>query len=666
VASAETRDHKVVPEDYFEIAWIMSTVVSPDGKLAAYVESRWGEGKEGRKNDLWVIELSGGDPFRLTFDGFGPRHLTWSRDGRWIYLLGRDPHGTCDQAPYDGCSQVWRISPDGSTRLQVTRIKDGAGQYELAGDGKTLYYTTGEEIYEDEWQELRKQFSDLEYGHGVTEYDAIWRLDLVSWRSEQVRPAEDVIYEMSLAPDGRHLALVTQQDTEIIFREGWSQVEVLDLASGESELVTPEGWRNQHPSPYGWIDSLAWSGDSRALGFVVSFDGYASQILVAEWRDQQTSHLQTVARPERVSYSGGLKWRGTGRTLCYLGDERARSRIYAATEVGNGTTGSTEVLTPGDLVATSFSFSALGEVMAAVIGTTSHLEDIFTMRGDQGTLRRVTNVNPQVDSWQLPQIAIVTWTGADGDTIEGILELPPGYTRDDGPLPMVVELHGGPTAATPYMLRLWIYGRTLMPARGYALFSPNYHGSTGYGDEIMEKLIGRENEIEVTDIRTGIEALIEQGIADPDRIGVMGWSNGGFLTNAMITAMPDVFKAASSGAGVLDMVIQWATEDTPGHVINFMKGLPWERPEAYQKGSPIYALDRIKTPTLIHVGGNDPRVPPAHSRGLYRALRHYLDVPVELIVYPGEPHSLTTHENRLAKMKWDHAWFDHYLLGTGD
>ncbi len=154
--------------------------------------------------------------------------------------------------------------------------------------------------------------------------------------------------------------------------------------------------------------------------------------------------------------------------------------------------------------------------------------------------------------------------------------------------------------------------------------------------------------------------MIQRGIADPNRIGVMGWSNGGFLTNCLITKS-NRFRAASSGAGVLDMVIQWCTEDTPGHVINYMSGaLPWSNPEAYRHGSPMYELDKVKTPTLIHVGGDDPRVPPAHSRALYRALRHYLHVPTELIVYPGEGHGLTTYTNRKAKMKWDLAWFCRY------
>ena len=241
-------------------------------------------------------------------------------------------------------------------------------------------------------------------------------------------------------------------------------------------------------------------------------------------------------------------------------------------------------------------------------------------------------------------------------------------THAMGGMPLIVELHGGLTAATYLHFRFWIYGRTLMAAQGYALLSPNYRGSTGYGDEFMTQLVGRENDIEVSDILAGVDEMIDRGIADPGRLGVMGWSNGGFLTNALI-ARTDRFKAASSGAGVLDQVLQWAVEDTPGHVVNFMgAALPWQNPGDYVKGSPLYGLASATTPTLIHVGGSDPRVPPVHSRGLYRALKIYLGVPTELVVYTGAHHSLTTYTHREAKMAWDLAWFDRYILGreTGD
>jgi dipeptidyl aminopeptidase/acylaminoacyl peptidase len=514
-------------------------------------------------------------------------------------------------------------------------------------------------VYDEEWKELRKQYADLEYGHGIIKKNAVWKLDLEGWRAEKIRDAKKVIHEMSLSPDEKKLAMIATEDNELVFKEGWSQVEVLDLDSKKIEIVTPRKWRRDHPSPYGWLEELAWSADSRALAFSISYDGYATRIHVAEWKDGKVS-IGQINRSARMAHAGGLKWRGDSRTLCFLGEWMARVLVCAEQKVHFESWGEQGLeLTSRDAVAVDFSFNDAGDRMAVVIETTTHLGDIFLVTA--GETRRITHVNPQVDTWKLPQISIVSWTGADGDTVEGILELPPGYKKSDGPLPLIVELHGGPTASTKYKLRLWIYGRALMPSNGYALFSPNYHGSTGYGDTFTSKLIGRENDIEVIDIRTGIESLIKKGIADLDRIGVMGWSNGGYLTNCMITSEPDLFKAASSGAGVLDQVIQWGTEDTPGHVVNFMQGLPWENPEAYLKGSPLYKLSRVKTPTLIHVGGADPRVPPAHSRALYRALYHYLKVPVELVVYPGEPHGLTTHENRLAKMKWDLAWFDKHL-----
>jgi dipeptidyl aminopeptidase/acylaminoacyl peptidase len=261
----------------------------------------------------------------------------------------------------------------------------------------------------------------------------------------------------------------------------------------------------------------------------------------------------------------------------------------------------------------------------------------------------------------LPQLSVVSWKGAGGQTVEGILELPPDYKKGDK-APLVVEIHGGPTTSSYYKLQYWIYGRTLLPARGYAVLCPNYRGSTGYGDKFTTDLIGRENDLDVEDILKGVDALIERGIADPDRLAVSGWSNGGFLTNCIITKTTR-FKAAISGAGIVDAVMEWGSNDEPAYTMVFKQGLPWSNPEKYLKASPTYKLDKVKTPTLIHVGANDERCPPGHSRMLYRALKEYVNVPTELIVYPGEGHGLAKYRNRQAKMEWDLAWLDRWVMG---
>ncbi len=657
VAAAPVRDHVIVPEDYFSLVYADSPAVSPDAASVAWIQSGWEGPGGGRKSELWLTDVETRASRRLTFDLTRPHGPVWSTDGKWIYFGGRWDRGEEDP-PYDGSHQVWRVRPDGSGLFAVTRVVDGVGHFEVARDG--LYYTVGIENHDDDWKDLKQKWGDLEYGHGVVEFDEVRHLDMTSWRDEQILEATRVINFMALSADGTRLALQTTPDEETIFNEGWSRIDVLDIATGEITPVTSQTWRDDHPSPFGWITEMDWAHDGNALAFAIAYDGFATQLWVADWRDDGIQ-LQRVTRPHPVSLQGDIAWRGKSRALTYLGEDRGRVRVYQVDGLRGGKQGKTRTLTGGDVVCTDYDFDDDGKTCLVAVDHLDRTGDLYNL--EKGGLTPCTRVNPQMETWILPQILDYTWIGGDGDEVHGILELPAGYDRTtDGPLPTIIELHGGPTSSTKYRFRLWIYGRTLMAANGYALLSPNYHGSLGYGDEFLAKLIDRENEIELTDIITGTEKMIADGLADPDKIGVMGWSNGGYLTNCAIVARPDLYKAASSGAGVLDMVIQWGVEDTPGHVINFMQGLPWERPEHYQTGSPLYGLDKVTTPTLIHVGGSDPRVPPAHSRALYRALYHYLDVPVELVVYPDEGHGLSTYENRLAKMEWDLAWFEMYLL----
>ena len=657
------RTHEIEPEDYFSIGVIAQCALAPDGKHVAYTEVRWGGPDERRTGDLWVVECNSKERRRLTFERVGAGHPTWSPDSRYIYFTARRTRAGEEKPPYDGSTQVWRVAPEGGEPLAITRIKDGVGGFELARDGKRLLYTkTYEHVADDPWKALREQYSDLEYGHGVTDYHQVWELDLEGWTEKKLVDDQRVIQSLALAPDGSKLAMITTPDDQLISHEGWSRLDVYDFETNEVTQLTGPDWRRAHPSPYGWLEDPAWSDDAQALAFMISYDGYPSELYVAEW-EGGTPEIRKLRRQSELTVSdmGAPQWLPKSRDLCFIAEDHARVRLYCLEDVREGKQGKTRVLTPGDVVIHSYSLPTGRNPLAVVKSTTTETRDIFLVT-HAGSFEQITDVNPQVATWKLPQISIVKWKGARGDDVEGILELPPDYKPGDGPLPMVVELHGGPTAATYYRLRFWIYGRTLLAAKGFALLSPNYRGSTGYGDDFMTDLVGHENDIEIEDILTGIDAMVERGIADPERLGVMGWSNGGLLTNCIITHT-ERFKAASTGAGILDMVLQWGTEDTPGHVVTYMQGLPWETPDAYRKASAVYALDKVTTPTLIHVGGSDERCPPAHSKGLYRALHRYLKVPAELVIYPDEGHGLLIRKNRLAKMEWDLAWFDKYLLG---
>jgi len=667
VAQQTARTHDIEADDYFTVNVVDECAMSPDGKYVAYTELRWDEEIDGRNTDLWVVDRASKERRRLTFDRSGDTSPRWSPDSRYLYFISSRKLGGEKSAPLDGKAQVWRISPSGGEAEAVTRVKGGIGQYELSKDGRTLYYTMSDEQIEGDFKALKKEYKSLEYGHGVVEYTQIWKLDLETWRAEKVVDEKRVVHSFAVSADGGRIAMITAPDDKPVTNEGWSRVDVFDVVKKAVTIITEEGWRKDHPSPHGWVADPEWSEDGQALAFTLSFDGYPSELYVAEWTGEKPA-LRKLDRPDEVDVADGgrLQWRGNTRDLLLLGESRARQRLCVIPNVRDGKQGELRVITPGDILIHAYSLDAKGGELATVMSTTQNPPELYHAKMGDGPveLARLITINPQVETWKLPQLSVVTWKGAGGDDVEGILELPPDY-QPGKPLPMVVELHGGPTSATMLPMQFWIYGRTLLPAKGYALLSPNYRGSTGYGRKFMTGLVGHENEVEVEDVLKGVDAMVERGIADPERLGLIGWSNGGFLTNCIITHTTR-FKAASTGASILDMVIQWGAEDTPGHVINYMQGYPWEKPEAYRKASPVFALGNVKTPTLIHVGGSDPRCPPAHSRGLYRALKLYVKVPVELVVYPGESHSPVKYKHRKAKVAWDLAWFDRYLLGKDD
>jgi dipeptidyl aminopeptidase/acylaminoacyl peptidase len=575
-----------------------------------------------------------------------------------LYFVGHFDDGKDAKPPRDGSAQVWRIRVDGTGLTPVTQRKDGIDAFALAKDGRAVFYTVSKEEQVDQWKDLRKQFSaDVQYGHGSANVSELWRLDLVTWREEKIYDTGRFVRYFDVSPETKRIAMITDPNHLLINHEGRSEVEILDLATREASELPDKLWRDDAPSPYGWLADPAWSPDGENVAFTVSYDGYPSELFIASWI-RGTASVKKLARPSEAHVYGRLHWRPDDpRRICFVADHRATAPVF---EVLSTDASDHRVLTPGDVVVSDFSFASDGRTIATVQSGGDYHRDIFVAKRG-GPWRRLTRVNPQVDTWKLPQTSRVSWKAPDGVAVEGILELPPGYDGGER-LPLIVNLHGGPTASEYIAMRYWIYGRTYFAAQGYAVLSPNYRGSTGYGDRFMIDLVGRENDVEVKDILTGVDAMIERGIADPKRLGVMGWSNGGFLTNCLIAT--DRFVAASSGAGVVDMTIQWGEEDTPGHVVNFLEGLPWEQPAHYQQASPLYALKPgLKTATLIHVGQNDARVPAIHSRTLHRALHYYIDAPTELIVYPGAGHSLTSYQHRLAKLKWDHAWFQKYLLG---
>ena len=660
-AMASDRSHQITTDDFFDIGAMSSVQLSPDGKRALWLESRWDKALDKYQQDLWTVNTKTRQTTRLTFTNESESSPQWSPDGTYIYYLGKISHED-KKAPFNGKKQVFRINHNGGEAVPMTKEVEGVSAFSVSSDGHSLYFLTSKTVKdEDLWAGMRASHDKPEYAHGERKTNPLYKLDLQHFKQQLLLDDDKVVWQFSVNNDGSKIARITTSDNELVNLEGWSNIEVYDTKDKTHKVLVDTAWREQAPSAYGWLLGLDWHSDNQQLAFRIDFDGHPGKLFVSHTAKDS---LLEITRPDDVTLSAAnIHWRPNSDEICYRGADHARVKLFC-TQVDDGEQGDTRTVIKGDLVIGSYSFSHNGKKLAFSHNGREHFYDLFIADADskRAKYKRITNINPQVDSWILPQIQIVKWQAPDGTSVEGILDLPAGYKKEDGPLPLIVQIHGGPTSATPYALQHRSYGRSTFTAKGWALLSPNYRGSTGYGDKFLTDLVGKEHDIEVKDIMAGVDQLIADGIVDGDKMAVMGWSNGGYLTNAIISTNTR-FKAASSGAGVFDQRLQWMLEDTPGHVVNFMQGLPWEKPDAYTHGSSLTHADKIKTPTLIHIGENDQRVPAGHAQGLYRALKHYLNVPVELIVYPDEGHGLSKYQHRKAKMEWDQKWFEHYVLG---
>jgi dipeptidyl aminopeptidase/acylaminoacyl peptidase len=281
--------------------------------------------------------------------------------------------------------------------------------------------------------------------------------------------------------------------------------------------------------------------------------------------------------------------------------------------------------------------------------------------GQRARWARVSDANPQVKGFQLADFETVRWKSSDGHTVEGILMKPVGY-EPGKKYPLIVQLHGGPAAADMN----GFYGTHgsyvhIFAAHGYAILKPNYRGSDQYGEKFRSQIAGDYFRQAFDDIMLGVDALIARGIADPDKLGMMGWSAGGHWSNWTLTHT-DRFKAISTGAGAVNWISMYAQTDIQGTREFYFKGKPWENWDHYLDVSPLKYIKNAKTPTLIHVCNGDPRVPKPQSDELHMALKK-LGVPTEYIVYPQNSHGITDPRYQMVKMVSEFNWFEKWIKG---
>jgi dipeptidyl aminopeptidase/acylaminoacyl peptidase len=351
-----------------------------------------------------------------------------------------------------------------------------------------------------------------------------------------------------------------------------------------------------------------------------------------------------------------VAWNGTGLYVSAL--QKTASHLF---RVDPTAATLTRISAPDALILQSASFSSDGRTVAFVAGSATTLPEVQVSAVAPFAPRPLTSRSSRLAAWRLATREVVSWKSQDGEVIEGILIKPRDYDPSRT-YPLLCIIHGGPTGIDrPQAIDTRYYPADLWAARGALLLKVNYRGSAGYGQRFRQLNVRNLGIGDAWDVLSGIDALVAKGIADPSRLGCMGWSQGGYIS-AFLTTSTTRFKAISVGAGISNWATYYYNTDITPFTIQYLDADPAKDPEIYRKTSPMSYVMGAKTPTLIQHGEFDRRVPIANGYELRQGLQDR-GVPVEMIVYKGFGHGITKPKAMRAAMQHNLQWFNHHIFG---
>ncbi len=631
--------------DVMQVRYLTDTALSPDGSRILYVVSE-ADLKKGRYNtDIYLVPFAGGTPVKLTNSPGRDDTPHWSPDGKKVAFL----------SDRDGKPQIWLIAPDGGEASRLTESKTGVRDFAWSPDGSQLAYTDREPDSEAE-AKRKKDKADV-IVVGKEKMDHLHLIPAGGGKSRQLTRGPFSVLSFAWSPDGKHLAYSSAPSprAEDVFD---SDLYVIHTDGGEPRPLVKRPGMDTAPK---------WSPDGKTVAFT-SGEGQL------DWLANASLWLVPAegGEPRRVSAkfdnhigpygSGGYEWAPDGAAIYFAADERTARHLFAL----DPQTGEVRRLTSGDRLHDRFSLSKDGRRIALLSEDTATPREVFVSPLPDVRPKRLTTTNPQLDGVALGKVEALRWKSFDGLEIEGLLIKPVGYKAGTR-YPLLTYLHGGPALQFGHGFSVYPPGPPqgsrypihVLAGQGYMIFCPNPRGSAAYGRKFRTANVRDWGFGDYKDIMAGVDLLIKDGLADPERLGVMGWSYGGYMTSWVIT-QTDRFKAASAGAGVTDLTSMYGQTDIPSFLERYFQGLPWKERALYAKHSPMTYAGNVKTPTLIQHGEKDERVPLAQSRQLYAALKRN-GVPVEFVVYPRQGHNPTEPQLQVDVLRRNVDWFNRWL-----
>ena len=672
-------------DENFEFVNLSGVKISPDG-AAVVVGTRRPDWKQERfRRDLWLVR-EGSEPVLLTQSG-QDGNAEWSLDGRWIAFLSSRPmpfYKPADGEKEKTISQLYVIPASGGEAVPVTRGEESVHSFAWTPDSKSLYFVTREPWSKAKRDAYKKEWHDVQRYREGDRGDVIARISLADALANAARvpsaaeapPSKDdkskqeeetaeapgvkllahtnyFASDLEVSPDGRRIAFTSAPPHHRVEAPEDFEIYLLDANGGEPKRLTNNQARE---------GDLHWSPDSKLLFFgtrgeVDHYNNVQGRIYSL---DPENGKIQRWAG----SFSGAVgeyDFAPDG-TLVSTGQVGTEVQLYTTSgatgelRIVNGLAGSyNDVSMAKHSPKVAFIYSAFDKP------TEVYVADSLAKLGQA---RPITAFNKLFTERALPQGTSYKWKTDDGSTVAGVLLYPPGKFGAKN-LPVLTFIHGGPASADGNRFRAGSNFATMAATQGWLVFSPNYRGSTGYGDkfesEITPHLVSRPGR----DILDGIDALVHEGIADPNRLTVAGYSYGGYMTNWLITQTTR-FKAAATGAGAVEHTANWGNDDLTFDDASYFGGkTPWEDEKIYNDEAAIFQINKVKTPTHVVGGSEDIRVYIGEQYLLERAL-HTLKVPSTLLIFPGEGHGLDKNPwHSRIKVREELKWLQKYCPTQG-
>ncbi|MCI0434401.1 MAG: S9 family peptidase [Gemmatimonadetes bacterium] len=617
-----------------------SYTLSPDGGLIAFTKSERDPESLESTSHIFLYDIASGRTTQLTAAPKGESNPRWLPDGRIVFSSDRD-----------GKSALWVIATTGGEAQKLIDDEKAPANGTFSPDFTRIAFTeASERTDKKEWDERVKKKDDAYRAEKKLTFTHIQVYDIATKTKKRITTGDYDHTGPDWSPDGKWIAFTSNRTGTQTGDPGRSDnvdLFIVPSDSGAERRLTTNAGPDRSPvwSPDGrWIaytgsDRENHNADQMDLR-VISVDGGGPRNLT-----------------ESLDYSvGGVEWSADGRTIFFNAAQGLTSRAYRVRATG----GPVEQQLPDDEHVYAIESRSKDGSRWLVTGTS--LGDAGSVyladaKDDGRSLRLLFHENDGLKDFEVARASTLEWKGADGWTIEGVLTYPIGYTEGQR-YPMILQVHGGPHGR---FAKTFGVSAQVWAARGYAVLQGNPRGSSGRSFEFSNANVMDWGGKDYQDIMAGVDLVIRMGVADPDRLAVMGGSYGGFMTFWTIT-QTDRFKAAIGHAGISDWYSFYGQTDIP-HLLGFgFGGDPWQTKEVYERFSPIEFAENTTTPLLITHGEEDRRVPITQAEQYYRTLKR-LGRTVEFLRFPREGHGIAEPRHRLYLDAEQEAWFAKYVLG---